>query len=172
MCCFGSLTHYPSSPSLWIYSTMYPNIVRIEKCVTASQVKAIFGFGDSDNIGKYSYPAIQAAPSFSSSFPQIFGRQSNYQCLIPCAIDQDPFFRMTRDVAPRLGWSKPAVIHSKFFPALQGPGTKMSASTPTSAIFMTDNPKEVALKVSQLPLYLCFSLFIALSDQQICFLRR
>ena len=68
--------------------TMYPNIVKIQKCVTASQAKGIFGFEDSDNIGKYAYPAIQAAPSFSSSFPHIFGRQSNLQCLIPCAIDQ------------------------------------------------------------------------------------
>ena len=25
--------------------------------------------------------------------------------LIPCAIDQDPYFRMTRDVAPRLGYA-------------------------------------------------------------------
>jgi tryptophanyl-tRNA synthetase len=127
--------------------TMYRNIVKIEKCVTASQVKGIFGFSDSDNIGKYSYPAIQAAPSFSSSFPHIFGPSSNIHCLIPCAIDQDPFFRMTRDVAPRLGWLKPAVIHSKFFPALQGPKTKMSASNPMSAIFMTDSPKEISYKV-------------------------
>ena len=28
--------------------------------------------------------------------------------------------RVTRDVAPRLGWKKPALVHSKFFPALQG----------------------------------------------------
>ena len=34
---------------------------------------------------------------------------------------QDPYFRMTRDVAPRLGFKKPALIHSKFFPALQAP---------------------------------------------------
>ncbi len=54
---------------------------------------------------------------------------------------------MTRDVAPRLGFLKPAVVHSKFFPALQGPKTKMSASTPTSAIFMTDTPKEIQSKV-------------------------
>jgi len=27
---------------------------------------------------------------------------------------------MTRDVAPRLGYLKPALIHSRFFPALQG----------------------------------------------------
>ncbi len=69
---------------------MYPNIVKIQKCVTTSQVKAIFGFTDSDNIGKYAYPAVQAAPSFSSSFPHIFGRNSNVRCLIPCAIDQVP----------------------------------------------------------------------------------
>ncbi|ELR12777.1 tryptophan-tRNA ligase [Acanthamoeba castellanii str. Neff] len=128
---------------------MYPNIVKIQKCVTTSQVKAIFGFTDSDNIGKYAYPAVQAAPSFSSSFPHIFGRNSNVRCLIPCAIDQDPFFRMTRDVAPRIGFLKPAVIHSKFFPALQGPKTKMSASTPGSAIFMTDKPDEIKRKVAK-----------------------
>ena len=41
-------------------------------------------------------------------------------CLIPCAIDQDPYFRMTRDVAPVLKFKKPALLHSTFFPALQG----------------------------------------------------
>jgi tryptophanyl-tRNA synthetase len=126
---------------------MFNNILKIQKCVTANQVKAIFGFDLSANIGKYMYPAIQAAPSFSSSFPHIFGKDSNYMCLIPCAIDQDPFFRMTRDVAPRLHLEKPAVLHSKFFPALQGSKTKMSASTATSAIFMTDTPEQVAQKV-------------------------
>jgi hypothetical protein len=30
---------------------------------------------------------VQAAPSFSSSFPFIFGK-ANLPCLIPCAIDQ------------------------------------------------------------------------------------
>lgn len=54
---------------------------------------------------------------------------------------------MTRDVAPRLGLKKPAVIHSKFFPSLQGPKTKMSASTSNSAIFMTDTAEEIAKKV-------------------------
>lgn len=126
---------------------MYKNVVKIQKCVTANQVKAIFGFGMSDNIGKYGYPAIQAAPSFSSSFPHIFGEQRPYQCLIPCAIDQDPFFRMTRDVAPRLKMLKPAVIHSKFFPALQGSKTKMSSSSTVSAIFVTDKPDEIKKKV-------------------------
>ena len=37
--------------------------------------------------GKISFSAIQASPSFSSSFPHIFGAKS-LPCLIPCAIDQ------------------------------------------------------------------------------------
>ena len=32
---------------------------------------------------------------------------------------QDPYFRMTRDVAPKIGYHKPSLIESKFFPALQ-----------------------------------------------------
>ncbi|KAG0410578.1 hypothetical protein HPB47_012300 [Ixodes persulcatus] len=67
----------------------YKNIVRIRRSVTFNQVKGIFGFGDSDCIGKIGFPAVQAAPSFSSSFPFIFGEQSRVPCLIPCGIDQD-----------------------------------------------------------------------------------
>lgn len=54
---------------------------------------------------------------------------------------------MTRDVTPRLGCVKPALIHSVFFPALQGASTKMSASDNNSAIFLTDTPKQIANKV-------------------------
>lgn len=93
-------------------SGFYKNVVKIQKHVTFNQVKGIFGFTDSDSIGKISFPAIQAAPSFSNSFPQIFQDRTDIQCLIPCAIDQDPYFRMTRDVAPRIGYPKPALLHS------------------------------------------------------------
>jgi len=130
-------------------SAFYQNILRIQRSVTFNQVRGIFGFGDSDKIGKISFPAIQAAPSFSSSFPQIFGEKSNVPCLIPCAIDQDPYFRMTRDVAPRLGYHKPALLHSTFFPALQGAKTKMSSSDPNSSIFLTDTPKQIKTKVNK-----------------------
>ena len=127
----------------------YQNMIRIQKCVTFNQVKGIFGFDDSSSIGKISFPATQGAPSFSSSFPDIFGAATDIPCLIPCGIDQDPFFRMTRDVAPRLGFKKPALIHSSFFPALQGAKTKMSASVPTSSIFLTDTPKQIKNKINK-----------------------
>jgi len=127
----------------------YWNMKRIEKCVTYNQVRGIFGFGDSDCIGKISFPAIQAAPSFSSSFPHIFNGRTDIQCLIPCAIDQDPYFRMTRDVAPRLKYRKPALLHSVFFPALQGAQTKMSASDATSSVFLTDTANQIKKKINK-----------------------
>lgn len=127
----------------------YQNVIRIQKCVTYNQVKGIFGFDDSSPIGKIGFPAVQAAPSFSSSFPFIFGDNTKVPCLIPCAIDQDPYFRMTRDVAPRLGYLKPALLHSSFFPALQGAQTKMSASDANSSIFLTDTPKQIKTKINK-----------------------
>ncbi|XP_049782576.1 tryptophan--tRNA ligase, cytoplasmic [Schistocerca cancellata] len=139
---FSDLTFVGQCPEF------YQNVVRIEKSVTFNQVKGIFGFGDSDVIGKISFPAFQAAPAFSTSFPFIFGK-SKLPCLIPCAIDQDPYFRMTRDVAPRLGYNKPALLHSVFFPALQGAQTKMSASDSNTSIFLTDTPKMIKNKVNK-----------------------
>ncbi|XP_037072852.1 tryptophan--tRNA ligase, cytoplasmic-like [Pollicipes pollicipes] len=127
----------------------YHNMCRVQRSVTYNQIKGIFGFGDSDHIGKIAFPAVQAAPSFSSSFPFIFGGRKDVPCLIPCAIDQDPYFRMTRDVAPRLGFPKPALLHSCFFPALQGAATKMSASDPNTSIFVTDTPKQIKTKVNR-----------------------
>src|SRR6185437_12127091 len=110
-------------------------------------VSSCFGFVDTDHVGKASFPAIQAAPSFSNSFPAIFGTRCDIPCLIPCAIDQDPYFRLTRDSAPRLGYKKPGLIHAKFFPALQGAKSKMSSSDENSAIFVTDTPKQINDKI-------------------------
>jgi tryptophanyl-tRNA synthetase len=42
---------------------------------------------------------VQAAPSFPCVFPHIFGDRRDVRCLIPCAIDQDPYFRS--DSRPR-----------------------------------------------------------------------
>lgn len=144
---------------------MYPNIVRIWKAVTVNTVNGIFGFDGTSNIGKAAFPAIQAAPSFPSSFPIVLGADRkngsfegsghNMACLIPCAIDQDPYFRMTRDIAHKLVPKshpldgKPALIHSKFFPPLQGAEGKMSSSDENSAVFLTDTPEDIERKIKQ-----------------------
>jgi len=130
-------------------SEFYQHVQLVAKNVTFNQAKGCFGFSESDSIGKIHFPAIQAAPSFSGSFPFIFNGQKSIPCLIPCAIDQDPYFRMTRDVAPRVGLLKPALIHSSFFPALQGAQSKMSASDENSAIFLTDTPQQIKDKITK-----------------------
>jgi tryptophanyl-tRNA synthetase len=56
---------------------------------------------------------------------------------------------MTRDVAQRLHFAKPCLIHARFLDALQGPGSKMSASVDSSAIFMKDTPKQIANKINK-----------------------
>ncbi|KFY91713.1 hypothetical protein V500_04507 [Pseudogymnoascus sp. VKM F-4518 (FW-2643)] len=131
----------------------YRNVTRISKHVTLNVARAVFGFNDSSCIGKIHFGAVQGATSFASSFPHIFGtdetKTHQIPCLIPCAIDQDPYFRLTRDVASRLHFAKPSLIHARFLDALQGPGTKMSASVDSSAIFMKDTPKQIKTKVNK-----------------------
>jgi len=122
---------------------LYPIAMEIAKRVTFSTVKAVFGFQNSTNIGMISFPAIQAAPCFLPS--QIEGKPT--PCLIPAAIDQDPYWRVTRDIAEKMGYYKPAQIHSKFLPGL-GTNGKMSSSQPETAIFTTDDPELIEKKIS------------------------
>ena len=133
----------------YMSGAFYKNVVKISKTITCNASKSTFGFNDSDNIGKLHFVSVQAAPSFSNTFPHMFGPKGDVPALIPCAIDQDPYFRLTRDVAAKLKYPKPALIHAKFFPALQGPGTKMSASDPNSAIYLTDTPAQIKNKIKR-----------------------
>ncbi|MFW9890214.1 MAG: tryptophan--tRNA ligase, partial [Candidatus Thorarchaeota archaeon] len=122
---------------------LYEVAVDVAKRVTFSTVKATFGFTNSSNIGLVWHPAMQAVPAFIHSWVY----QTKTPCIIPCAIDQDPFWRVTRDVAERLGYYKPASIQCTFVPGLKGQDGKMSASEPMSAIFTTDSLKLAKKKV-------------------------
>ncbi|KAG5944555.1 tryptophan--tRNA ligase [Claviceps sorghi] len=137
----------------YVGGAFYKNIVRFAKRVTYNTAKAIFGFDGSSNIGKIHFASIQGATSFASSFPHIFGedekKTAKIPCLIPCAIDQDPYFRLTRDCASGLKFAKPALIHMRFLDALQGPGSKMSASDDNSAIFLSDSAKQIKTKINK-----------------------
>lgn len=129
--------------------SFYQNVVKVSRQITTTTAKAVFGFQDSDNIGKIQFASIQIATAFPSTYPGILDMHPKTRCLIPCAIDQDPYFRVCRDVADKLRYSKPSLIHSKFFPALQGSTTKMSASDENSAIFMSDTPKQIQKKINK-----------------------
>lgn len=131
----------------YVGGAFYRNIVKIQRAVTMNQVRGLFGLTPEDNIGKIAFPAVQAAPCFPDTFPHLFGTRKDVRCLVPCAIDQDPYFRMTRDVAPKLGYPKPALIESRFFPSLLGDDGKMSASDARSAIFLDDSQETIEKKI-------------------------
>jgi tryptophanyl-tRNA synthetase len=121
---------------------LYDIALEVAKRVTFSTARATFGFQESTNIGWVFWPAIQAAPCFIHA--KLTGE--NVPALIPAAIDQDPYWRITRDVAPKLGYYKPAQIHCRLLPGL-GVGGKMSASEPETCIFTIDPPEVVKRKV-------------------------
>lgn len=123
--------------------TLYPIALEVAKRVTFSAARAVFGFDASTNIGMVFFTSMQSAPAF---LPTIFAGR-NVPVLIPCAIDQDPHFRITRDVAPKMGYYKPALVHSRFFPSLLGLD-KMSASLPETSIFTTDSLEEARMKIA------------------------
>jgi tryptophanyl-tRNA synthetase len=121
---------------------LYDIALEVAKRITYSTARATFGFQESTNIGWVFWPAIQAAPCFIHA--KLTGE--NVPALIPAAIDQDPYWRITRDVAPKLGYYKPAQIHCRLLPGL-GTGGKMSASEPETCIFTVDPPDVVKRKV-------------------------
>jgi tryptophanyl-tRNA synthetase len=115
----------------------YPLILKIARRINYSTAKSVFGFTGETNIGFSFYPAIQILPS-------LFEKK---RCLIPSAIDQDPYWRIQRDIAEPLGYHKAAAIHSKFLPPLTGIQDKMSSSRPETAIYLNDDDKTVRSKI-------------------------
>ncbi|KYN94798.1 tryptophan--tRNA ligase, putative [Plasmodium reichenowi] len=141
---------------------LYPTVLSIHKKTTLNQSMNVFGFNHSDNIGKISYPSFQIAPCFSQCFPNFLGK--NIPCLVPQGIDQDPYFRLSRDIAVKMALHKPVVVHSVFMPGLQGVNSKMSSTKKkkddngksnstfdhnNSVIFLTDTPEQIKNKINK-----------------------
>ncbi len=112
--------------------------------VTFSQMHAVYGFSNSDNMGKIFFPLIDAADILHPQLPERGGVKP---VLVPVGIDQDPHIRVARDIASRMALMKPSSIYTKMMSGLQGPGTKMSSSKPESAIFLTDTVEEAQRKL-------------------------
>lgn len=119
--------------------TLYPIAAQVAKKINFSNTKATFGFTNETNLGMIFYTSLQSAPCFIE----------DESVLIPLGVDQDPHFRLTRDVAPKIGKQKPALIHNIMIPALEGPGGKMSASDESGTIYTTDTPNMVKKKINR-----------------------
>jgi tryptophanyl-tRNA synthetase len=123
---------------------LYPLAIRVARKIPYSTVKAVFGFEPSTNIGLVFYTALQTVPCFWPSWAE--GR--TVPCLIPCGIDQDPHFRVTRDIAEGLGYPKPALVHSQMVPGLLGEAAmSTSGDRADNALFLNDPPDVVERKV-------------------------
>jgi tryptophanyl-tRNA synthetase len=123
--------------------TIYPLAIKAAKKINFSTIKAVFGFDNSFNIGIIFFTSIQTVPCFLESEKR--GRK--VPCLIPCGIDQDPHFRVTRDIAEGLGYYKPALMHAKLMPSLAGADKMSTSSKNDTTIFTVDDKKTVKKKI-------------------------
>ncbi len=121
---------------------LYKIALKVAKCLTLSTIKHTFGFTDSHNVGVLFFPTLQIAVAFLPT--ELYGEAT--PVLIPAGIDQDPYFRLARDIADRLRYPKPSTIYCKFVPALTGE-EKMSASKPETAIYIQDDETSVRKKI-------------------------
>lgn len=126
-------------------SLIYPEAIKVAKKITFSMVKASFGLNDSNNIGQIFFTSVQAVPAF---LPSVI-KKKKIPCLIPHAVDQDPHFRLTRDILPKLGHYKPASIQCSFLPPLTGSRGKMSSSEAAQGILSTDSKAEIKKKINK-----------------------
>jgi len=131
---------------------MYKLACMAAKKITFSTLKSTFGMKDSQNIGMIFYTAMQSVPAF---LPTIMEKGRKTRALIPCAIDQDVHFRLTRDVAEPLGFPKPSTFLCRFLPSLSK-GSKLSSkgyhihpNVPYAPIWTTDGPAVVKGKINK-----------------------
>jgi tryptophanyl-tRNA synthetase len=123
-----------------IFTNIYNLAIKLSRHITMSEVKAIYGYKNEENVGLHFYPAVQSAHVV---LPFELKKISNI--LVPIGPDEDAHLRAARDMAARCGYPKPAVVHSKFMPGVDG--QKMSKSK-NNAIFYHDSEAEIKKKVT------------------------
>lgn len=136
----------------------YSFAFEIGKKITANTFEAIYGRLD---LGKVSANLLQYAdimhcqlPAFSGKMPSITG----------IGLDQDPHARATRDVSKRLPYDLevPSFIYFRHQSGLKE-GSKMSASEPDTAIFLSDSEGDIKRKVGN-----CFTGGRNTAEEQRC----
>ena len=69
------------------------------------------------------------------------------QCIVIAGEDQDPFFRLARELALKMNCKEPIILYTKFIPGLNG--EKMSTSGKTPPIFINDSLKIIEDKIKK-----------------------
>lgn len=117
----------------------YQLIIKLMSLTTLNQLEHIFG--KKNNIGEYFYVFVQLMPCFI---------EESKQCIIIAGKDQDPFFRLARDLAKRLGRPSPIIIYTKNVPGLDGLDKMSTSIQSTNPIFISDDERTIRNKVSSI----------------------
>ncbi len=130
----------------FVYTDIYRYAARIAKKINYSTAKASFGLTPDQNIGWSFYPAMQAAHIL---FPQFY--RGKHLSVVPVGIDQDPFIRLTRDIAvsQEFDFEKPCALHAKFLPSLYGDAKMSSSDSGNNVIYLADDDKMVKNKINK-----------------------
>jgi len=153
---------------------LYDNAMRINARFSGNAIRSIYGLDLDRKVAQIAWPGFQCAPAYSNSFADILHPRSDpsnvyspelpdgtsryigphMSCLVPMAIDQRPYFAMSRDFVDKFKvkgsqFIKPCEIHSEFLPALAGVSAKMSSSTGGEVIFLTDTAKQIKKKINR-----------------------
>ncbi|MHA1834119.1 MAG: tryptophan--tRNA ligase, partial [Candidatus Baldrarchaeia archaeon] len=121
---------------------VYELAVRLSTKTTLSTVKAIFGFTNETNPGQIFYTIVQSAHIL---LPQLKEFGGSKPVVVPIGIDQDPYIRLSRDIAEKSGFVKPSSTYHKFMMGLRG--GKMSGSKPETCIFLNEKPETAKKKI-------------------------
>lgn len=124
-----------------VYTNIYNYAIMLSKRIIFSISRATYGYNDQSNLGLIFYSTIQSAHIL---FPQLEFNINNV--LVPIGPDEEVHFRICRDLASKFNLVKPATIHARFLPGVDG--AKMSKSK-NNCIFLRDTEKEIIKKVNK-----------------------
>ncbi len=120
----------------------YEFAFELSKKITQNTFQAIYGHID---LGKVSANLLQYADILHGQLEEFEGPMPS---ITGIGLDQDPHARATRDVARRLPYNLnlPSFIYFRHQSGLQE-GSKMSASKPNTAIFLSDSAEDASKKI-------------------------
>lgn len=124
-----------------VFTNIYNLAFKLSKKINYGQIKGAYGYTQDENMGLHFYPTVQSAHVL---FPQEeFGIKN---VLVPIGPDEDTHLRLCRDIAGKISYNKPSVVHVKFLQGIDG--EKMSTSKKNS-IFLNDDLKLIKKKCNR-----------------------
>ncbi|MEK6826584.1 MAG: tryptophan--tRNA ligase, partial [Nanoarchaeota archaeon] len=136
-----NLEFYFQSDGPKLKTKEYVNLSKLASAKTTfNEIKAIYGEISPQKL-------ISALTQVADIlYPQLEGYKAT---LTPIGFDQLNHANLVRDLASRMKFSLPSFTFHKLLPGLKGMSSKMSSSDPNNAIFLTDSPKTVELKIKK-----------------------